>query len=838
MTRTLSVLLTLLISLAGAPALAQVAGESTPSELVSRALVRTALIDLRSQTEPTPADYALVARVLEVARSLAPEDTDLLRRLIEAHRSAGNELEVMRLTRDLVRLDPGDSVAQLRLLSWNASRKQTVQERLDVYARYLGPEGAQAIPDPAVRSRLALDAALLHRETGDEAEFVRLLAQATALDSSNKEAAALASAFYQERRDDPVARLELALNVLRADPIDPNLHFSVAAELARHGVFDQAERFHTNGRRLVASDGITQDPGLETEATIIRWHNMGPETVIAEFERTLIVQREAARQRIEQLIKSGLSTEGQQKPEDVRLPIFLERLRTLAALEVGDRVVLERSLGDLSSTAIPELQELASRMETPAAKQDPQLTNMLASRAATVASELVVARLVSGLVTPSTIAEIDQFRGLFQSAAKTQLDVIDALIVLRRGQTDEAIARLTPLAEVSTLGSVGLGLALETAGRADEAAEAFKKTALFSPISPMGVYARSKYESLSGTKLVFSESAGALRRVAEGAPRWIDEITTSPTRFMALTATLERAALEPYEDPVVVLSLRNTAPIPLAVGSDRTINSRFMISPAMDVNSFPVSEVLTPEVADLQRRIRLTPGEGMTVRIWPDPGFSGWLAEIKSAHRVRSRWNLLQGFVVGEGTLYRPGAMCLAVETPQLTRRPDERVRAPLADLIRELEICDEGRLARSLATVRSVLADPDRPGERPSAEQIQRIASVLSARYPALSREGRLAVIAFAPHAAMVPGMEQLDERVLAETDPELLAVALLTRARSAALPALARAQASDDPGFAAFGRYLQARLEGENPRGFALTSAPGSHRPPEPEHPESIVP
>lgn len=838
MNRTLVNLLTLLVVLLAIPAGGQGEGESSPSQLTARALVRVALIDLRSQIDPTPADFALAARVLEIARSLTPEDTDLLRRLIEAHRSAGNEPEVMRLTRDLVRLDPGDSVAQLRLLSWNASRKQTVQERLDVYARYLGPEGERAIPDPAVRSRLALDAALLHRETGSEPEFVRLLAQATALDSSNKEAAALASAFYQERRQDPVARLELALNVLRADPIDPNLHFAVAAELARHGVFDQCERFHTNGRRLVASDGITQDPNLETEATIIRWHTMGPETVIAEFERTLILQREAARQKIEQLTKSGLSTENAQKPEDVRLPIFLERLRTLAALTVGDRVVVERSLADLTATAVPELQAISERMRTPAAAQDPQLMAGLQTRAATVASELVVARLVSGQVSPATFGEIDQLRGLFQNAAKTQLDVIDALIALRRGQTDQAISMLSPLAEVSTLGSVGLGLAFETAGRTEEAAEAYKKTALFSPISPMGVYARSKYEKLAGTDLVFSESAASMRRVAQGAPRWIDEISTSPSRFMAMTASLERATIEPYEVPVVILSLRNTSPIPLAVGSDRTINSRFMISPAIDVGSFPVSEVLSPEVADLQRKIRLNPGEGMTIRLWPDPGFGGWLAELKSAHRVRNRWNLLQGFVVGDASVYRAGPMSLSAETPQLTRRPDERARAPLADLIRELEVSDEQRLPRALASVRSALADPDRPGGRPMPEEIQRAASALSARYPSLSREGRLAVIALAPHAAMVPGMEQLDERVLAETDPDLLAAALLTRARTASVPAIARAEASDDPALASFARFIRARLEGQSPRGFALAAAPGSHRPTEPEHPESIIP
>ena len=812
---------------------------SEPSEsdrFIARELARLALIDLRQQAEPGPNDYALAAAILGYARELTPDDADLVRRQIESERAAGDERAVMLLTRDLVRLDPSDSIAQLRLLSWNASQKQTVGDRLAVYDLYLGPKGQEAIKDPAVRSRLALDAALLHREEGNEAEFIRLLTLATSLDSSNKEAASLALAFYQERRNDPVAILELAINLLMSDPIDPNLHFGVAAELAKHGVFDEAQRFHDNARRLIASDGVMQDPGIESEATILRWQTNDPGTVIAEFERMLLLQREAAKQRIAQLEKAGQPTQDIDKPEDIRLPIYSERLRVLAAAAAGDRVVVERSLRDLTASVVPELEEISSRLRTPAVAEDPQLRDMLLSRAASIASELVVARLVAGEGSQLGLDDVEALRQLFSTAGQAQLDVIDGLVTLRKGNVDEAVEIFTRLSEISTLGSVGLGLALEANGDPAGAAEAYKKTALFAPITPMGAFTRSRYEKLTGQKLVYSEHTEAMSRVAKDVPRWLDVMTADANRFMSLTTTLESTMIDAYEAPVIVLNIRNTAPLALAMGSDRPINSRMMISPSMDIASFPIDSALSPEIADLQRKLRLIPGESLNVRIWPDPGFAGWLAEIKSAHRVRNRWNVIQGFQIGTQQLYRPGPMCLSSETKQLTRRPDAGVRAPVADMIRELELYEDERLIGILPTLRAMLTDPDRPGGAPTSAEVTRIAGILSARYPTLSRTAKLAMITIVPHAVLCPGMEQFDERLLAETDPGLLAVTLFTRVKSGANQALARALASDDEKLSGVAQAIRNRFEAETVTGFAMTKPPGSHKPKAPEHPDSI--
>ncbi|GAB5495819.1 MAG: hypothetical protein Phyf2KO_08990 [Phycisphaerales bacterium] len=835
---TLLVRLTLLILtvIFALPARGQISSEST--DLITWDLTRQAVLDLRQQSDPGPLDYEITTSILEIALELKPDDASLHRRLIEAHRAAGNEQAVMEQTRELIRVDPNDTVALLRYLSWNVSQKQTVEERLALYHRYLDEDRFKQAFDPSVRSRLALDAALLQREQGDNAEFVRLLAMAVSLDSSNKEAAALTSAFYQEYRDDPVAILELAINLLRSDPVDPNLYFGVAAELAEHGAFFQAQRFHDSARRLIATDGVTGDFGIETETAVLRWHNNGAQALLNEYEQYLQIQKEAAKLRVEQLEEAGQTTEGVTKPEDIRLPPHVERIRILAAASSGDQVILERAMRDQFNTVQPAIEEITDRLATPEGQNNAELRNSLIQQAAAISSELVVSRLVVGQMNEAQLRETEQLRVLLGSGESPQLAVIDGLITLRKGELESALNQLEPLAEQSTLGSVGYGLALLEAGRNEEAAESFKRTALFSPFSPIGAYARTRYELISGTNLVYSEHTEAMNGVAQAVPGWFDRVAGNPDRMLSMTLTLESQRIDAYERPVVLLTIRNISPIALAVGSDRPVNSRFMVSPSMRVAMDLVTTALSPEIIDLHQRLRLMPGEDLAVRIWPDPGFSGWITNLKSGHMVRSRWNLLQGFQVGRGQLYSAGPMCLSGETPLLTIEPDARVRSPLTDIARELEIRGEDQVIALLPSIRAAFVDPDRPGGRPSSDEVELIARVLAQRYPALSDKARLAVVTLMPHAIMVPGLRALDEALLAETDPTILAVAIFTRARSADHPAISRAIASENAQLSTFAENLRTRLEGGEQLGFAFLTAIGSHRPAAPTHPDAIEP
>src|SRR5690606_7690973 len=114
--------------------------------------------------------------------------------------------------------------------------------------RYLSPEGERI--DASVRSRLALDGALLAREIGDAAAFESFLSRAVALDITNKDAASVALRLFEERGGRPRDLLQLQVNLLYADPLDPHVYRSMARALAREGAYAQALRMAVNAQDI------------------------------------------------------------------------------------------------------------------------------------------------------------------------------------------------------------------------------------------------------------------------------------------------------------------------------------------------------------------------------------------------------------------------------------------------------------------------------------------------------------------------------------------------------------------------------------------------------------
>ena len=75
--------------------------------------------------------------------------------------------------------------------------------------------------------------------------------------------------------------------------------------------------------------------------------------------------------------------------------------------------------------------------------------------------------------------------------------------------------------------------------------------------------------------------------------------------------------------------------------------------------------------------------------------------------------------------MYQAGPMCLSAETPLQTRLPDQRIRLPIADIARELEVYEEDRVIALLPTVRAALMDPDRPNGQATLAEIEKDADV-----------------------------------------------------------------------------------------------------------------
>lgn len=790
---------------AGAGVQPAAANPSPADEFAARSITRLALMDLRGATQPTPDDYRITAILLGAAQRLTPADQEIVRRRLEAAWSAGDNALVEELTRRIVELDPADTVAQLRLIVSRIGSLQTAEDRLRAYENLLGPAGAKL--DAAVRSRLALDAALLLREKGDMNGFVEKLTLATTLDPSHKEAATLAVTYFSERVDDPRGRLDLLANLLLADPIDPNVHLTIARALASGGAFESAQRFHANASAiLAAASGITSDVALES--LILTWHVKGPRAVIDQLDRELLVAQDHAAQTIRRLERNNMPTDRVQRPEQIRLTPAFERVRLLAADSTGDRAAVDAMIAEMAFTSNALMKMLADPSSRPAGLDEEELRHA----AATAMADLQSYRLWTGSQVGEAKAAIAEGAPLREEILALAPD-LESWVMLRFGDAAGAAERFAPAADGSTLAAVGLAVAYEQLGRKQEAADQYRRIVEEGPLTLAGVWSSGRLAVLTNTKRPLGDPT-PLDEFARSVPSWIDQMAVQPDRFVRMSVDLIDRTISASGRAGVRLTLQNISMVPLALGTDRAINSRFLLAPKLDSQFRGVPALAQPEVVDVDRRLRLMPREQISVTVWPDPGVTGWLLECVAFQTMRVRWRAIQGFTLDPDGAYRPGVMCLQTETGSMVREPMLEARLSPGELAERFRTDPEHSLGRVAAALRALLvAGPTPQG---GFEVWSPAIEAAAARYPTLDPRTRAMLLAVLPHATLAPVMAPFDEVVRAETDPLPLLVLLATRVTDAADPILSTAQASQDADVRRMAELIGARL-GRDGRWYA---------------------
>ena len=116
--------------------------------------------------------------LLQVSIELAPDNPQIWRIALDLATTmedgdpSAAELSTQSLRR-LNELEPANEMIRLRRIVDSVSRRQTVEERLAAYERLLAPESVAKIGN-AVAARLAFDAAILRRRSGDIAGFEQI----------------------------------------------------------------------------------------------------------------------------------------------------------------------------------------------------------------------------------------------------------------------------------------------------------------------------------------------------------------------------------------------------------------------------------------------------------------------------------------------------------------------------------------------------------------------------------------------------------------------------------------------------------------------------------------
>lgn len=787
-----------------APASAQ-PGPFSLDEYAARSVTRIALWDLRAAPSPDEPDYRAASILLGYAQELAPRDQDILRRRIESAWSAGDHEAVLALTEQLLLLDPADTVAQLRLITSRIARLQTAEQRLAAYEQLLDPTGRGRLLDPSIRSRLALDAALLARERGDEDEFVRHLTRATQLDPTHKEAAALA-ATYAGDSVGVRGRLDLLANLLLADPVDPNVHEAIARELVVGGAYRGAARFLANARAILAASGVSFD-AIDHELLLLTWYRDGPAAVVTRINRDRMNHVEALVKRIRELEQAGLPTDKADRPEQVRIAPVFAAILALALDAEGDRGALEAGISDIADT----FRLLANAVLDPE-KRPPEMTAAEAERrAADYNAQLQLVRLWTNIQVDIARTALDP-GGQLVRISPPQLPLLQAWMKLRAGDARGAADDLTPLADSDPSARVALAQAHEAAGNLASALEQYDRVVREAPLTVAGAWSRSRLEQL-GVRLdpvLVADLERYAERGGGAIPGWVDDAVAHPMFYVSVEVKLSDLDGDPLQRDALRMRITNVSGHPLALGPDRPINSRFLISPRIDLPLGPLANLVKPEVVDLDRRLRLLNRESLEAWVWPSAGESGLLLELIAGINTRVRWRAIQGFWIDPQGGYRPGPMCVQSETESLVRRSLPEANMSASEHVRKVLGDIEPLLPRSAAGLRSALMTaPEADGAAPIDDAaVRAVAEAWVTRWPNLSRSARAMAAAVLPTRQFSAAMAPVEEAMRLESDPLVLAVVLATRVTEADDPLLKQAQVSDDPRVAELARLVGARL------------------------------
>lgn len=760
--------------------------------LLADAIAREAVRRLRVTQSPTADDYRLAALGLRAAIRLAPGDLHLHRRLADAQRAAGDfddELETLRRIRQL---DPADTVTQLRLLNHAIQSRQTVADRLAAYDRALGEAGDGL--DPAVRSRLALDAALLARESGDERGFVTRLTRATQLDATNKPAAVLAARYALSQLDDPLARVEALANVVLADPVDPQAHLDLARELLDAGAFAGADRFMDRAQDIFQRSGRPPTTELRNDLIVIEWALSGADEVLRRFDDAVAFERYAIDQR-QRLVDAG-ELPLEEAPEPYVPHDWREQARLAIALGIDDQDQTGRALEALSTLDRVLLEDInASELSEPEA----------AAERARIGAASLFRELWAGAAQEDASAQINQLQTVGGLDATTQ-SLLRAWVLLREGQLDAARAAFDALASSDPRATAGLGVSFEVEGRGIDAARRYALLVRDAPGTLLGLWARERIKILLNQPVRPTQLAMDLDNYAGAIPSVIDRMTRDPSMFIDLSMAHGEPRIGILGRNDLVIRLRNTSSLPLAVGDQSPMNSRLLLMPEMRLVGTQVLSDLNPEVVSMATRLRLEPNESLEVRYWAGQGAAGRTMALVPALQATLRWRALQGFAALPDGRFVQGAMSASAATGLLTRTaPPEAQLGPDELGVRVRSSSGEPRL-RALAVSLWLLANGGNLADEDERFQLRTaIAEATLDAWVDMTPAAQAWLLFRTPNSLAVAESQAIEAAALDSATPLTLLALAMTRGDAFPDRVLPLAAASEDDLVSAYARMFQ---------------------------------
>ena len=470
----------------------------------------------------------------------------------------------------------------------------------------------------------------------------------------------------------------------------------------------------------------------------------------------------------------------------------------------GDTDSARAAVKELAADMDKALAQMRQRVERGEVKAE-----QVARATSEYSSQLSTARLWLGFDT-------DQVREFLAETAA----VLRAWLAIRSGNAAAGREQLEPYVRTSPFALLGVGMSYEVNGEKDQALAYYLRTAREHPLDVTGAWAISRAIGL-GFKFD-PGSVATLESVVAEVPDFVDRLVQNPQEFEEVRVQAVAQFPDAIDRVGVRLTLQNLSRIPMALGADRPISSRFLIAPKLEASGRLSPKLIQPEVIDIDRRLRLMPQGKLEVELWPDAGLTGWLMECVATRTVRVRWRAIQGFQIAPSGGYLPGVMGLTADTGSLVRLPLAELSLPPEALAARIATEPASILPRLAAAVRASIMQPlfvpsdapqPKPGEEAAAPRAGGVetagVAVLAARYTSVPPADRAMLAAVLPHARLAPDMAPVDQAMRAETDPVPLCLVLATRVIDPADELLAKCKDSEDPRVRDMADRVRRRLE-----------------------------
>lgn len=765
------------------------------------------------------------ARILvEQAARLIPTDPEIWRNRLVLAQEAGDQDVVVETMERLVRLTPEDDVLRLRLIERRLQRFQTIDEQLEAIETMLASPEARLFSD-ALRSRIASFAARGYLETGRRSDMVRMLREATRLDTTNKDAAVMVLELVKaETRQDP-ARLGVALaGVIQADPLDLPARRGLADLFFEQGAYAQAL-----AQYLVANWLMEGEPDPEK---VYRFAM----SLAATGDFNSAIQLVASYQNmLWQTVAPGEAGTAEAGPATARLlPLDLQLLRIVLLVQNGER---DRA----ASFFRPFRRELENRL--PAEEADVQIL-----------------WIATGMDIELTDAEALRTRVQSQLGVEDPMwQRIEGFRLLNLERLSEARALLQPLVRTDLFARLAIARLLgEDTRTADSAATLLRTITQEGPRTIAGMLAAYELTQYR-VQPPLGRVALHLSGIVNSWPAFFQDPSQTNLNLTQLTVTTERDGQVGYLQPITArISIRNPNSLPVSLGGGGVVNSSAMIilSARSEGRAIPPP---SPIVIDLGRRLRLMPGESIEVPVRLDWTVLGGFLSHNPAAPFSYSLRVIHGPIITERGTYGADRFGQVANIFVRIRQPlpiqEMSIEAALGSLGRE----DEGArmlglaiLARSTAVLFDQLSSLEQ--QRAEATDIDiieaidettdfirtlrnRIVRSLNGRFGRLDPIEQAWVVRMMPRITYggsgmgwlpgpatvnrYEGLEPLIEQARATRDPRVLTARILNWINNPADPELEQLTESPNPEISGLARAqagmfrdVAARLRAEEER------------------------